>query len=804
MDTFLQGIRIAARTLRRAPGYAIAVIVMITLAVSAGTMLFSLYKGTLLDPWPYDGGDRLLVFRGDYPVLEHNDYPLWSAADYAELRELDDVFDHVIAGRGRDANIEGSDGAQRVLGAEMTPNAFEMLGVRPLHGRTLDASDARPGAQPVAVIAHGLWQRRFGGDPAAIGQMLPVDGISHVIVGVMPPRFLWWGSELWFPLRVDSGNVNRDERRYVVQARLREGIDPGQANAALDVWARSVEQRHVAEYPEYRDWGARVDLLVNAVVRDVREVLGVLFAAVALLALVAGFNVANLLLARAAERRREFAVRAALGASPRTTARVLLTENLVLASIGGGLGLLAGSLSTGLVAGLIPYGYLPAEANISVDPRVAAFAIGIALLVAILSVLPATAWLRRLRITEALHEARGTGSKATVRLRSLFVVAQLVLATVVISAALAVGGGFRERLAADPGFIVEQAVSMRVSLPRNNYPDRPALRRFMLALQERLEEIPGIDAAGLGTTPPLSDGSMYPLSIQGRSDARLASRHEIVAGDWFGAFGIPLMAGRVFDARDREDTEQVAVINETFARAFLRDRNPLGARLRAGPGGDEERAWLTIVGVVGDTRVGGIDGEVRPLVYQPVAQSLAQPRTATVVLRGSLPPATMIQSVRRIVAAMDSTVPVHDATTFEEIVLASMGGQRLAVWLLGGFALTVLLLAALGVFGVVTYVTHLSRNEFGVRMALGATRRDIAGLIGRRSLSLALAGIGAGVVFAAIALRTLAAVFDTPLPSSTPVLVSAATVLLAIVVAACSRPVWLGTRTDPSRALREE
>lgn len=793
----------ALRTLLRARGYALAVISMITLGVTAGAVLFTVYKGALLDPWPYEGGDRLLVLRGDYPALERNDYPLWSAADFAELRELDAVFDHVIAGRARDVNLDSAYGAERVLGAELTPDTFTMLGIRPLHGRVLNAADARPDAEPAVVIGYGLWQRRFGGDPAAVGRTLPVDGVQHLIIAVMPPRFLWWGSELWLPLRVDVTNMQRDARQYVIQARLRSSVDLGQANAALDTWARQVEQAHASEYPEYRDWRAHTSLLVDSVLRDVRDVLGVLLVAVALLVLVAGFNVASLLLARAAERRREFAVRAALGASIGVITRALLAENLVLAVIAGSFGLIGAGMCIDVVVALIPYGYLPAEANVTLDSRVAAFAVSLALLVAVLAVIPAASSLRRLHVAGALHEARGTASKAGVRQRSLFVVAQLALAAVVVAGALAVGGSFRERLAMDPGFVSEHAVSMRVSLPRDTYPDRPALRRFTLALQARLNEIPGIDAAAMGITAPLSDGPMHPLSLRSQPENAMASRHEIVAGKWFEALGVPLLMGRVFDERDNADTQKVAVVNEAFARTFLQERDPLGVQVRAGPG-EEERDWLTVVGVVGDTRVGGVDGEVRPLVYQPIAQSLVQPRNAIVLLRGMAPPATLVRSVRQLVAALDPTVPVHDVASFEEIVIDSMGGHRLAVWLLGGFAITVLLLVALGVYGIVSYVTYLSGAEFGLRMALGASRLDIVRLVGRRGLTLAAAGIGAGLILAAAALRLAATVLAQPLPAILPVLALTAALLVLLVMTACTGPAALGARTDLSAALRDE
>lgn len=799
-----QNLKLALRILSRAPGYSFSVVALVGLAVTAGSVLFTVYKGALLDPWPYEGGERLLVFRGDYPAIDREEYPLWSARDYAELAGFDAVFDHVIAGRGHDVNLVGVQGAERVLGAVLTPNTFAMLGIRPLHGRVLTAADADPAATPAVLIGHGLWQRRFGGDPAAVGQTLPIDGVPHTVVGVMPPRFLWWGSELWLPLKLDVAAADRGDRRYAIQARLGKDVDIAQANAALAAWAGRIELAHAAEYPEYRGWSARAGWLVDAVLRDVRDALFVLLIGVALLVLVAGFNVANLLLARAAERRREFAVRTALGASSTGMTWSLLVENGVLAALGALAGVVGAALCTDLVLPLIPYGYFPAEANVAVDIKVAAFAAGLALLVAVLAVLPVAASLRGLRVVASLHEARGTGTRSAVRLRSGFVIAQLAMATVVIAAAVATGSSFRGSLASDPGFVPEQAASMRISLPRHAYPDRQALHRFALALESRLGRVPGIDAAGIGTMAPLDGGELYPLSIRmATHSAELSSRYEVVAGDWFAALGLSTLAGRVFSDADGEDTQRVAVVNETFVQKYLGNSDPIGAQVRAGPGG-AERDWLTIVGVVADTRVGGIDGEVRPLVYQPLAQSAAQLRNPVVLVRGVAPPADMVGSVRRAVAALDPGVPVHDVATFEQIVLDSLGGQRLAAWLLAGFGLSVLLLAALGVHGIVAYVTRLAGVEFGLRMALGATGGQIVRLVGRRSAVLALAGIGAGVVLAVPALRLLGSVLARPLPPILPVLSVSCALLALIVVVGCAGPAAAGGRTNPARALRDE
>lgn len=763
--------------------------------------MFTVYKGALLDPWPYEGGDRLVTFRGDYPTIDRARYPLWSAEDYAELRALDDTFDHVIAGRGRDANLAAAGGAELVRGAELTPNAFAMLGVQPVHGRQLGAADAAPGATPVVVIGHGLWQRRYGGVPTAIGQFLPIDGVQHEIVGVMPPRFLWWGSELWLPLAIVEAGVARDDRRYVIQARLREGVGLAQANVALRHWTRGVERVHHREYPEYRNWSAEVGLLVDTVVRDVREVLSVLLYAVAALALVAGFNVANLLLARAAARRREFAIRASLGASTARMTRALVGENLLLAALGAAIGFGLSWLLISPVAGLIPFGYLPAEANLTLEFGAVAVAGALALAVAVLAALPAMAYLRRLRLADSLRETRSTGSRATIRARSTFVIVQLALAAIIVSGAFSVGAGFKARLATDPGFERDQAVKLRIALPRDGYAERPALRQFAIDLERQLAGTAGLDAVGIGTTEPLSGGSLHPLTVRGRSDASpLESRYEIIGGDWFGALGVPLIEGRVFDERERIGSQPVAVVNATFVRAFLGGSNPIGVQVRAGPG-DDGRQWSTIVGVVGDIRVGGVDGEVRPLVYQPLVQSAVQLRNPVVLARGTAPPAQLVASLRRAVAALDPAVPVYDVATLDEVVRDSLGGQRLAAWVLAGFAVAVTLLAALGVYGIIAYVIQLSRAEYGLRMALGATRADIARIVGRRGLVLASVGVGFGAVLAVLGLRVIAAIFAYPLPAATLVVLSTSALLFIVVGIASGGPALRAARTDPAEVM---
>ncbi len=790
------------RALGRAKAYSVAVIATIALGVMAGAVVFTLYKGALLDPWPYEGGDRLLVFRGDYPALGRDEYPLLSAQDYQGLRELEGVFDHVVAGRGRDVSLLDEGGATLIRGAELTPNAFAMLGIEPLHGRLPGEADAAPQAEPTALISHGLWQRQYGGDPAALGSTLRIDGLQRTIVGIMPPRFLWWGSEIWLPLRVEP--ATRAERSYVVQARLASGVDLQEANAALAVWARRTEQAHASEYPEYVGWSLRVHRLVDEVLRNVVNSLAVLLVAVGLLVLVAAFNVATLLLARTSERRREFAVRAALGASGGSVVRSLLAENLVLASLGGLTGMAAAVLVTDLVVALIPYGYFPAEANVEPDVRVIAFAAGVALLVAALATLPAAGWLRRSSVAGSLGEVRGIGARSTVRMRAVFVAAQLALGTVVVAGALAVAAGFHKKLSIDPGFTVGHAVSMRLALPRQAYPDRPALRRFALDLEALLPEAAGIDAAGIGLVPPLSSSAEHPVSLRGAPDSRqLSGRYEIVAGDWFAALGVPVLAGRVFDARDRRDAQPVAVVNERFARLFLGGREALGSQVRAGPGGSG-RDWLTIVGVVGDTAVGGVDGAVRPLVYQPLAQSEVQLRNASVLVRGSAPPGTLVDAVRQAVSALDPAVPIYEIASFEDIVRDALGGYRLAVWLLGGFAAAVLLLAALGTYGLVAWMARLARPEMGLRLAVGANGIDILKLIAGRGLLLAAIGVGTGLFVALPALRLVAVLLEEPLPPSLPLLLAAAALLIVVTLVACTGPAVAGARTDPSVALRGE
>lgn len=788
------------RALGRARTYSVAVIATVALGVMTGAVVFTLYKGALLDPWPYEGGDRLLVFRGDYPALGRDAYPLLSAQDYQDLRELEGIFDHVVAGRGRDVSLFDASGARLVRGAELTPNAFAMLGIEPLHGRLLGEADAAPQAEPAVLIGHGLWQSQYGGNPAALGSKLRVDGVQRTIVGIMPPRFLWWGSEIWLPLRVEP--APRGERSYVVQARLASGVDLQAANAALAVWARRVEQAYASQYQEYVGWSLRVHRLVDEVLRNVANSLAVLLVAVGLLVLVAAFNVATLLLARTSERRREFAVRAALGASAGSVVRSLLAENLVLASLGGLAGMAAAVLVTDLVVALIPYGYFPAEANVEPDVRVFAFAAGVALLVAVLAALPAAAWLRGLNVAGGLGEARGIGARSTVRMRAVFVTAQLTLGTVVVAGALAVAAGFHKKLSVDPGFTVGNAVSMRLALPRQAYPDRPALRRFALDLEALLSEAPGVEAAGIGLVPPLSSSEEHPVSLRAQpGSGQLSGRHEIVAGDWFAALDVPVLAGRVFDGRDRRDAQPVAVVNERFARLFLGGSEALGSQVRAGPGG-AERDWLTIVGVVGDTAVGGVDGQVRPLVYQPLAQSQVQLRNATVLARGTAPPGTLVDAVRQAVAVLDPAVPIYEIASFEDIVRNAMGGYRLAVWLLAGFAAAVLLLAALGTYGLVAWMARLARPEMGLRLAVGAKGVDILKLIAARGLLLAGIGAGTGFLVALPALRLVAVLLEEPLPPSLPLLFAAAALLIVVTLVSCAGPALTGARTDPSVALR--
>ncbi|HEU4617453.1 MAG TPA: ABC transporter permease, partial [Gammaproteobacteria bacterium] len=690
-----------------------------------------------------------------------------------------------------------------------TGNLFDVLGARPLLGRTLHPTDSAPGAEPVAVLSYGFWQRRFGGDPQILGRILQLSqgsgGGPTRVVGVMPPDFAFPTAsvDVWAANPLDPAGPDYTTPYLLLLGRLTPGARGATAARELQATVAAL----CAERPGCDENAARASARVvplrEALVGPVRPVLLLLLGAVGFVLLIACANVANLLLTRAAVRERELAIRTALGAGRSRIARQLLTESLAIAAIGGAAGILTAVWGSGLLRAALPADLIGA-ADIRVDVRVLAFAAFAVLLAAVLAGLFPAFGATRANLHAALLDRSTAGARhARRRVLGTLVVAEFALALV-----LAVGAGLMIRTFAnlcgvDPGFAGAGVLSVHVSTPSATYDDA-ANRRFWRELLERVDALPGVQSAGGIHLLPLGGSNWVgPLTIEG---APLANGEPPRGIDWrvatpgyFEALRIPLLRGRLFDERDREDGERVALINETAATRYFPSENPVGRRVRTLFEGND---WATIIGVVGDTKDTTLAGPARPQMYRAHAQ---RPMGAmTLMVRTAGDPARLAAPIREAVRAIDKDVAVSEVEPLAQVTADSIARPRLLTALLSGFGLLALLLGAVGLYGVIAYGTAQRTREFGVRIALGARTGEVLGLVARDAIRLAGIGLAVGVAGAMALSRVLASQLYGVAPLDPLVFAGAAVLLAAVALAAALVPARRAARTDPMEALRWE
>ncbi len=818
-------LRYAFRSLKRSPGFAVVAVVTLALGIGANTAIFSVLNGVLLKPLPFDEADRLVLVSMTRPAFGEYRRP-FSYPDFADLQERSRSFDGMAAWALGRFNFTSGEPELLHYGV-VTSRFFSVLRVQPTLGRDFRAEDDRPGAPAVAIISHGLWQRRLGGDSAVVGRSIQLNGRSFEVVGIMPSgfRFLTFrkDTDVWLPLGSDPF-VDRRYARSVygmgVLARLAPDATIASAQSDVDAIAAQL----VTERPENRGRGMAVFSLRDQAVGTLKPALRVLMAAVGFVLLIACANVANLVLARAASRRREMAIRASLGAGRGRLLRHLLAEHLLLAVAGGGLGLVLASWSLDLLALLpaaapslfVPY-TLGSDA-IGIDGRVLLFTAGLSLATTLLFGLGPALGGARTNLASALQPRSDSGSRREQRTRAALVVVEIAL-----SAALLVGAGLLVRTlvslqGVDPGFDTDRAVSFDVNLPAPRYADPADSRAFITETVRRLEDLPEVVAAGAVEFLPLAGiDSATGLFIEGRAPAPpgqdLQIHYRSATPGYAGAIGMRLVRGRGFTASDNETAARVALINETMARRLWPGEDPIGRRvaltvesLRYRPDGPPTRDWAAgmreIVGIVGDVRHGGLDAEAFPEMYVPFAQRPA--RDMTLVVRTAADPGAVIAQGRRIVSDLDPEQPISNEGTLADLVSASIARPRFNAVLLAAFTALALLLAGVGVYGVIAYSVARRIPEIGIRIALGGTGRDIAALVIGQGLWLSLIGLATGLI-AAVALSRLLSGLLFGVTSRDPVVFAgAAVVLVAVALVASVVPAWRATRIDPIAALRSE
>ena len=805
MNNFWQDLRHAARQLLKHPGFTFAAAGTIALGLGANTAIFSVVNAVLLRPLTFPEPDRLVI------VWERNRAGsqatnVVNPGNYLDWRDRATSFTGLAAFTWSSTTLTG-DAPEIVQGRAVTANFFPVLGAAPSLGRVFTPAEALPGGPPVIVLSDGLWRRRFGADSSVVGRAVPIAGGSATVLGVMPPAFRpmpWGDEEYWEPFRRDPSDRSRQGGRYaMVVGRLRPGVTRERAQAEMDVITSGIEREH----PEFdTGWSANVVSLTDQVVGSARPALLIVLTAVAIVLLIACANVGNLMLARADGRRREFAVRTALGATRWRLVRQWLAESVLVALLGGAAGLLLAMWGVDLLVASRPAD-IPRLTEIALDGRVIAVTAGLTLLVGIVAGLPAALKVAADGLAGGLRgeSGRTTADAGATRFRSGLVVAQLSLALVLLAGAGLLVRSLHRLAAVNPGFDPANLLTLSVELPGATYPDGTSRAAFFSQLVGRVGSLPGVSAAGAVSFLPLTGaGAATRFTIVGRPAPEpghwTSADIRIVDPGYFAAMRIPLERGRSLTSADRADAPPVVVINETMARRFWPNENPIGARLQVRWAHPE--AQPLIVGVVGDVRVSSLDGELRPMIYYPQAQEPSG--YMVIVARHAGDAAGLTGAVRAVVRELDRNLPVSDVATMSTRLVRSMSDRRYPMLLLTVFAALAVLLAAVGIYGVLSYAVNQRRREFGVRMALGARGADVLRLVIGDGMRLTLAGVAIGATGSLFASRALGRLLYGVTPSDPLTFAAVAGVLALVALIAVYFPALRATRVDPMTVLRSE
>ncbi|HEX6133866.1 MAG TPA: ABC transporter permease [Longimicrobiales bacterium] len=807
MDHFLRDIGYALRALARNPGFAAAAVLTLALGIGANTAIFSVVYGILLRPLPYPDAGRIHVVWNDN-TREGIERDVTSFPNFSDWRARADAFE-AMAGFTRSGFASVTDGGdpEQLRVTYVTEDFLSVFGVSPAIGRGFTADEMRPGADQTALLSDRLWQRRFGGDGGIVGRTIMLNGLPYVIAGVMPPSFAYPAdSEIWLPLAPTELAEARSALWLSVIGRLRPGVEPALAQQQMD----GVAEQLAEEYPGPNTGaGILLEPLRQTITGDVRTPLLVLLSAVAVVLLIGCANVANLLLARGAVRRRELAVRAALGAGRGRVARQLLTESVLLAVVGGAVGCMFAIWAVGAIVSLAP-AEVPRLDAVRVDGAVLGFTLLVSVVTGLLFGLAPLLQLRGTDVMSALREeGRSIGSRTAVgRLRPILVSAEVGLALVLLVAAGLLIRSFAALNAVDPGFDPAAALTFRITVPVSRYETGDDVRRFHDALQQRLASLPGVRTVGATSTLFISRlPNMSSITREGDPprppDAPVESVViESATPGFFEAMGMRVVQGRELRADDRQDGVPVAIVNTSFVQRYYPDTDPIGRRFTFGDPADTAAVWLEIAGVIEDTRRAGLAEDIRPESYRPHAQSPT--RALTYVVRAQGDPLALVPAIRSTVGELDPQLPIAAVTTLEDSLAESLAARRFTMLLLAAFAALAATLAAIGIYGVVAYLVAQRTRELGVRMALGAHRTDVLRLVLVQSLVHVLPGIVLGTA-AALALTRLlrSQLFGIP-PHDLLTFAAVPLGVFTISMIATLLPARRASAVDPMIALRQE
>ncbi len=810
-DAFRQDVRFALRVFARNPGFFAIAVAALALGIGANTAIFSVMNEVLLADPPYREPDRLVM------VWEHNrrrNQPMnvISPANFLDWRDQNGVFEQIAAFRDAPVNLTGVDDPEQIGGMAVTPNFFSLLGVVPARGRTFTEDDGKTDAPSVVVLSWGIWQRRFGSDQEIVGKSVKLNGNDYAIIGVMPPDFGFFvkqasffgkPAELWLPQKFSPQARVRMGRSMSAIARLKPDVSVERAQNEMNIIGSRLEQ----QYPDFnKNWGINLVPLNRQLTGEVRTPLLLLAGAVGFVLLIACANVANLLLARAATREKEIALRSALGAGRSRILRQMLTESVVLAIAGGIAGLLLAVWGVNALLALAPERLLQVQ-SAQLDWRVLAFTTAVAIFTGILFGLIPALVLSRTQLSQTLKEGgQAVGGSGSHRLRSVFVVVEVALSVILL-----VGAGLLVRSlvrlqSVDPGFDSKNLLTVRISLPGSRYREDHQVIGFFQQLLGKVKTLPGVRDVSANAFPPFAGpGSATGFTIEGRPNPPAGESFvtdvRVITPNYFQTMAIPMKKGRTFTEAEATQMKHVVVINESLAREYFPNEDPIGRRITISM--KDENLPSEIVGIVGDVKHAGLDSPVRAMVYWPHAELAFS--FMTLLVRTDVDPLSIVPAIQREVQAIDRDQPITDVRTMEALLARSTARSRFATVLLVIFAGLAVLLASVGVYGVMSYSVAQRRREMGIRLSLGATRSDVVGLVVRQGLTLTVIGIGLGLTVAAFLSHLVLSTLLFGVGARDPgTFAGTAMLLLAVSLLACYLPASRASKTDPISALRCE
>ncbi|HEY0006257.1 MAG TPA: ABC transporter permease [Pyrinomonadaceae bacterium] len=811
MSSLLQDLRYGFRMLFKRPGSTFVLILTLALGIGANTAIFTVVDAALLRSLPYTEPEQLVHLWETKPQQEFAEREA-SYPDYLDWKQQGDVFEQIGGYTERSFALSGQERTERVLGASVTASFFDVLGVKPVEGRTFLEGEDRPGAERVALLSYGLWQRRFGSDPAINGKRITLNGNSYTIVGVLPASFHFakvGAAELWTPLDPVPQQL---ERRYFhwlnVVARLKPGTSLATAESRMRAVASGIEQ---SDPQSHAGTSIKLVPLQEEIVGPIKPILFVLLGAVGLVLLIACVNVANLLLVKSTTRKKEIAIRVALGASRWRLMRQLLTESLLLSALGGALGLVLALWSVDLLVAAIPPAQLalmPYLQDLSLNGQVLGFTCALSLLTGVLFGLTPALEISRPDLQEAMKEGgRSSGSRSTNRMRNILVVSEIALALVLLVGAGLLMRSLVQMLRVDPGFRTENLLTMKLSLPAARYSEDSQAVRFHQELLKRVETLPGVKAVATVSNLPLSgDGGTGIPQIVGRTQPENSNWGEShlrnISTGYFSLMGIPLIKGRFFTEEDKAGAQGVLIVNQTFASRIFPNENAVGQRVTFKFTADQPP--FEIVGVVGDEKVTSLDARTTPVIYFPYQQG--PDSTIGLVIRTGSDPSSLTSAVRHEVQALDQEIPLYSVMTMEQLINDAPATfmRRYPAYLIGIFACVALLLAVVGIYGVISYMVSQRTHEIAIRMALGAQRSDVLKLVLKQGMMLAASGVLLGLLGALALTRMLSSLLFGISARDPLTFLSVAALLLLVALVACYMPARKAMKVDPMTALRYE